>query len=199
LQKETARGRAPGAAEISRREALQLVAGAIAISGSGTSVTAATAQDGPCPGDRLVLADADDGVVVPLRIEDIKAASNAVIAYPYDVATKTIRSDSRLNKVLLVYVDPQTLDAETKQRSAGGVLAYSAICTHQGCVISEWKADERSFLCFCHFSKFAPLEDGKVLAGPAPSNLPYLSVTAEDGVLIATSPFSATPGPRRPS
>ncbi len=57
-----------------------------------------------------------------------------------DPANKTVRSGSRLNQLLLVRLAPETLSPETAPRAAGGVVAYTAICTHNGCDIDDWLA-----------------------------------------------------------
>lgn len=46
------------------------------------------------------------------------------------------------------------------------VLAYTAICTHQGCAVGAKSPDGEAFYCSCHGSYFQP-EDGKAVAGPA--------------------------------
>lgn len=54
-------------------------------------------------------------------------------------------------------------------RDDAGVLhAVSATCTHLGCVV-HWNADERSWDCPCHGSRFGV--DGEVLHGPSASAL----------------------------
>jgi Rieske Fe-S protein len=58
------------------------------------------------------------------------------------------------------------------------VHAFSAICTHQGCVVTT--ISNGTIDCPCHGSKF-DLRTGKVVAGPAPSPLPAIAVTVRDG------------------
>ena len=61
-----------------------------------------------------------------------------------------------------------------------GVKAMSMVCTHLGCIVDE--APE-GFACPCHGSKFD--HEGRVVAGPAPRALSWLSVTeAADGSLV---------------
>jgi len=45
------------------------------------------------------------------------------------------------------------------------VLAYSSVCTHQGCVVTT-KSSKDDFFCACHGSRFKP-SDGTVTDGPA--------------------------------
>jgi rieske iron-sulfur protein len=181
---------------MSRRKVLQTVTASFAVM-SGTAMMKAFADVPadlrPVAGDRLVSINAE-GDPVPLKVADISVGSKPVLAWPYDPASKTIRDGSRLNKVLLVRVDVAAMDADTKERSGNGVLAFSAVCTHQGCDVSEWDKQENAMLCFCHFSKFSPLESGRVVAGPAPRNLPTLPLKLKGDELVVNGVFSAPVG-----
>ncbi|HEY3438744.1 MAG TPA: Rieske (2Fe-2S) protein [Actinotalea sp.] len=66
------------------------------------------------------------------------------------------------------------------QPTAGTVVAFSAICTHMGCVV-EPKADK--LVCPCHGSVFQAAS-GANLSGPAPSPLPPVQVTVKDGQVV---------------
>lgn len=66
-------------------------------------------------------------------------------------------------------------------RTAEGLRALSAVCTHLGCTVN-WVERERHFACPCHGSLFDP--NGAVLAGPARHPLPWLLVTLADGELV---------------
>ena len=50
------------------------------------------------------------------------------------------------------------------QPRAGEFKAFSAVCTHQGCQVSEVKDGE--IICHCHASHFA-VADGAPTSGPA--------------------------------
>jgi cytochrome b6-f complex iron-sulfur subunit len=60
----------------------------------------------------------------------------------------------------------------------GGVKAFSAICTHLGCIV-EWDPNRQVILCPCHDGRFNPVT-GAVISGPPPSPLPQLALTVED-------------------
>ena len=181
---------------MSRRKTLQTMAAGFAVM-SGASMMKAFAEvpadQRPCAGDRLVRFNAD-GAPVPLKASEITAGGKPVLAFPYDVASSTIRDGSRLNKVLLVRADTAAMDAATRERSAGGVLAFSAVCTHQGCDVSEWDPKDAALLCFCHFSKFAPLEAGRVVSGPATRSLPNLPLSLKGDEIVVAGVFSAHVG-----
>jgi Rieske Fe-S protein len=119
-----------------------------------------------------------------------------VAALPVDPETGTVRDGSRLNKVLLLRLDAGELDEKTRAHAAEGVLAYSAVCTHQGCTVSGWLAPERVLACFCHESKFSATEAGKVVGGPSRARLPILPLTVVDGALIVAGGFTSKPGPK---
>jgi Rieske Fe-S protein len=112
------------------------------------------------------------------------------MAWAMDPSNKTVRSGSRLNRVLLVRLDPEKLSGKTKPRAADGVVAYTAICTHTGCEVTEW-VDEQILFCPCHASKFEPKDGGKVVDGPAPRDLPALPLKLVDGKLAVAKPFTA--------
>lgn len=176
---------------VGRRQALhQLTAGALSL-GCGLAGAAAP-DDGPRAGDWLVPVDADN--TNPLNVADLKPGSKQLIAWPHDPAARRNRDGSRLNRVLLVRLDPATLDADTAARAADGVLAYSSICTHQGCDVSAWRAQEKTLLCFCHFSQFQPAAGAKVVAGPAPRPLPWLPLKSDGGRLVLAGGFDQPPG-----
>ncbi|MBM7504986.1 ubiquinol-cytochrome c reductase iron-sulfur subunit [Agromyces aurantiacus] len=67
------------------------------------------------------------------------------------------------------------------QPTAGEVVAFSAICTHQGCVVAA--AGDR-FECPCHGSVF-DAATGDVLQGPAPDPLPSVPVSVEGDRVVA--------------
>ncbi len=58
-------------------------------------------------------------------------------------------------------------------RDRSGFKAFSAVCTHLGCLVT-WDPGSRHFLCPCHAAAFA--EDGSVVSGPPPAPLPSYKV-----------------------
>ena len=60
------------------------------------------------------------------------------------------------------------------QPTEGDFKAFSALCTHQGCVVS--KIEGKDIDCTCHGSKFS-ITDGSVVNGPANKPLESLQVT----------------------
>ena len=146
----------------------------------------------PATGD--VLIRVDDQALRPLTPDDIPPQSAPVEAWAMDPTEKIARSGSRLNKILLVKFDPESLGAGTRTLAANGVVAYSAICTHEGCDIGGWIAAEHALYCECHESKFDPRDAARVVDGPAQRNLPALPLKVVDGLLVVARPFTARVG-----
>jgi Rieske Fe-S protein len=146
----------------------------------------------PQEGDLLVKSG--DSSATPLTPDDIPLGAMPTMAWAMDPSDRTLRSGSRLNQLLLLRLDPETLVPETRSRAAKGVVAYTAICTHSGCDIDNWLADEQLLSCSCHESRFDPKDGARVIDGPAPRMLPALPLKVVDGKLVVAQPFTSKVG-----
>ncbi len=70
------------------------------------------------------------------------------------------------------------------QPSQGEFKAFSTICTHEQCAITQLKGEEIE--CGCHHSRFR-VADGSVAKGPATKPLSELKVTVSGGNLSVSS------------
>lgn len=69
------------------------------------------------------------------------------------------------------------------QPTDGSIKAFTAVCPHQGCLVSEVVDNE--IICPCHDSRFSAL-DGAVLQGPATEGLAAASVVVQgDSIVLA--------------
>ena len=59
------------------------------------------------------------------------------------------------------------------QKEMGVIEAYSAKCTHAGCLV-EWHESQHSFLCKCHGGVFN--EKGDPIAGPPKKSLEQFQI-----------------------
>jgi cytochrome b6-f complex iron-sulfur subunit len=66
-------------------------------------------------------------------------------------------------------------------RTADGVFALSATCTHLGC-LTQFERDQNRIFCPCHGSRYDA--EGRVTNGPAPKPLPRLALTIEGDNLV---------------
>jgi nitrite reductase/ring-hydroxylating ferredoxin subunit len=71
-----------------------------------------------------------------------------------------------IDGVNIVITQPQT----------GSFRAFTAICTHQGCIVS--RVSNGTIDCPCHGSKYS-IKDGSVVQGPAPSPLAAIAIKVE--------------------
>ena len=140
------------------------------------------------PGDRLVFAF-DDRKGQPITPQDILIGERPTFAYPMDPITAVVRSRFRLNQVLLIRIEPEELSERTREHALGGLVCYSAVCTHTGCDVSEWIGPTQHLVCPCHASFFNPKDRGRVVGGPAPKPLATLPLEVVDGVLTVKAPF----------
>jgi rieske iron-sulfur protein len=131
-------------------------------------------------GDDLVYA-AGPRAGQPVRADDL-AAGQGVQVFPKGKAS------NQANLIELVRVGAG--------RGAAGLVAYSAICTHLGCVVHDRLDPQGRIACPCHASLFDPANGAAVLGGPAGRPLPSLPVSVSpEGVVVATGPFSGPVGP----
>ncbi len=140
------------------------------------------------PGDILVYAQGG-GEGKPIRLEELKPGDPFVLAYPMDPKTKVVKSGEAKNTLLVARYAPEALSPEVAQHAAEGVVAYSAVCTHLGCIVSQWVAEKKAALCPCHGGVFDLAQGARVIAGPPPRPVPQLPLKVEDGVLVAAGEF----------
>jgi len=134
----------------------------------------------------LVEADAEADFK-PIRPADL-AVAKPLLVFPFDPKTGTPKNESRLSKMVLVRLPEDQMTPETRARSASGVVAYSSICTHQGCDVKTWMSKESVLACYCHASKFNLFDGAKVVSGPASSPLPAIPLTLAGEFLAIAAP-----------
>ena len=146
----------------------------------------------PAAGDLLIKVG--DDTLTPLTPDAVATGAKPTMAWAMTAVDRVVKNGSRLNRVLLVRLDPAGLGESTRKRAAEGVVAYSAICTHTGCEVGDYLIDEQQLYCECHQSKFDPRDQARVTDGPAPRGLPALPLTVVDGRLLVAGPFTTRPG-----
>jgi nitrite reductase/ring-hydroxylating ferredoxin subunit len=142
---------------LSRRHAL---AGAATV-GIGVPLLAAC-------GDDAAPESAATGSVSPEASPETSAGSSLGAASDVPVGGGAVFKDQKI-------VVTQPVKGEFK--------GFSAVCTHQGCVVAS--VEDGTINCPCHGSKFS-IEDGSVESGPATKPLPDVAVAvAGDEITVA--------------
>jgi ubiquinol-cytochrome c reductase iron-sulfur subunit len=152
---------------------------------------------GPQPGRSLFRTAWRSGARVvgtdgkPIRADSLGENSVATV-FPQDAVG---RADSQ---TLLIKVRPEDLQlaADRKAWAPNGIVAYSKVCTHAGCPVGLYRAQEHALLCPCHQSTFDVLRGAVPTFGPAARPLPQLPLEIDgEGYLIATGDFPEPVGP----
>ena len=173
--------------------------GLVAGLGAPPAARAATAEEiarmRPQEGDQLVFSGgARDGETIAAA--DLVLGAQPTLAFPREPESGVLRNGSRLNRVSLIRVDPARFDDRTRPDTVDGIIAFSAVCTHGGCLVSMWREVDQALFCPCHYSRFDPWKGGKVVGGPAKRRLPRLPLRLADGELRLAGGFSNRVGNR---
>lgn len=99
------------------------------------------------------------------------ASSGAKIAMASDVPVGSV----------FAFQDPQGGPAFLLQPAAGTFLAYSGICTHNGCTVGYDEA-AAEFACPCHGARFE-VATGEPVQGPAQQPLAKIAVVESGGTI----------------
>lgn len=152
--------------------------------------------DAPQENDLFVFAEGDrEGEVIAPG--DVPLGGPPVAALPLATTSGLVRNRTRLNRVVLIRLSLQEIGESTRIHSAEGILAYSAVCTHTACDISEWIAEARHLLCPCHGSKFDVKDGARVMSGPALRRLAMLPLKISESRLMAAGSFIGRVGPQK--
>lgn len=183
---------AAGEVKLTRRAAVKF--GALASLGFPLAATAQPpARQKPQAGDFLVFEEGPNtGEVV--RPELLELDQRPVSALARDPGTDTLRNGSRLNRVMVTRIDTSKLTPRYQRHVADGVIAYSIVCTHTGCDVTNWDSEDKLMACPCHESQFDIYAGGNVVGGPAPRPLAMLPLTIQDGEVVVAAGFSGRVG-----
>ena len=181
------------AAEVDRRVLLRtgitaaaIGAGALVVGGigrmvagtGGTSTAIADVGTGPTvtPSSSSTPAPLTNGATAPSAVPSAGSAAKPKGGIKIGKA-----SDLAVGGVA-AFTNPQNNEPSyILQPKAGAYLAYSGVCTHQGCTVGYDKPSNQ-FACPCHGARF-DAASGDVVRGPARQALSKLSVVEAGGTL----------------
>ena len=145
------------------------------------------------PAAQLLVDAGAEADFKPQRPADIQMMK-PILAFPFDAETGTPKKESRLTKMVVIRLPEEKMTPETRARSVSGVVAYSSICTHQGCDVKTWMSKENVLACYCHASKFDLFDGAKVVAGPASSALRAIPLALDGEFLSIAAPLPPKAG-----
>jgi len=188
------------------RKGLMIAAGGAAGTALGAAALAPALSLGPAldtsglreapwrRGRRLV-----DSEGRPLRADEISTDTF------YSAFPEGAKRDKIGSPLVVVRLDPRGLRLPPGREgwAPEGIIAFSKICTHAGCAVSEYRtplfeptAPSPALVCPCHYSTFDPAAGGEVVFGPAGRPLPQLPLMIDaSGELRAAGGYSGPVGP----
>jgi rieske iron-sulfur protein len=179
--------------EVQRRDIAKFLAtvGGLTAVGSLTAPLAGLTQvfergySGPIYSDGVHLVDGEGERIGEERL----AEGNQLTVFPEP------RPGIEDAPTLLVRYPENAYGGDTNMAfTVSGYAAYSKVCTHAGCMVSDREGD--TLVCPCHFGKFDPRSGASVVGGPPGRPLPQLPITlSSDGFLVATGDFEGAIGP----
>ena len=127
---------------------------AVALAACGGSGEGEAASSAPAPSDAPESSGAAPAGEVLGPLDQVTVGSGVVYDGPKVVVTQPVKGDIR---------------------------GFTAVCPHQGCLVSEVTNNE--ILCPCHGSLFSA-EDGAVITGPATTGLAPVTVSVADNQVV---------------
>jgi ubiquinol-cytochrome c reductase iron-sulfur subunit len=158
-------------ADVTKRDFLQLVAGAGAAIGAAAIAWPLIDSMNPSK-DVLALSS------IEVDLTPISAGQGIVVSWQGKPIFVRHRTEAEIKEAvdtpLSALADPQTDQARTKAGHSDWIVLIG-ICTHLGCIPlgnkpSDPRGDYGGWFCPCHGSQYDT--SGRVRHGPAPANLP---------------------------
>jgi rieske iron-sulfur protein len=118
-----------------------------------------------------------------VKLEDIVLDAPPTTVQAVNGETGKVR-ESEHSTILMYRVAPDKIPADIRGDTWEGLIAYSAVCTHQGCMVDGWDAATKQFVCPCHKGLFDPLQGGENTGGPKTRALPQIPVRIHDEKLV---------------
>lgn len=151
----------------------------------------------PLKGDVLVHAqESKEGQII--KVSDL--GPQLVRAWPMgkDENGQDVIRKGDPNNILALYRFPRGQIAAPTNLDAtvdGEIVAYSDVCTHAGCSVSDSDINAGQMKCPCHSGQYDPKLGAKVIGGPPPHPLAQLPIALQGENLVVTGFFLSFPYP----
>ncbi len=184
---------APRSTDCQRRTVLRGAAAGLVLAWLTPVRAFAQPAPGPPPAEGDLLVRVDDPNLIPIAPDDVPFDGRGMMVWA--IAPKgDVVKNFPMHRIIVARLNPASLADATRALAADDLVAYSAICTHNGCEVDEPLGESQTIFCSCHSSTFDPRESGAVIGGPAPRRLPQLPLRQVDGRIVVAGAFTATPG-----
>lgn len=178
---------------LDRRDVLQgmaaIAAGAAMARPAFAQAPAAPGAMPPQVGDFIVSELGTD----PLTPDRVPVGRGPMLAWAMS-PDGVIRKDDFMNQMQLFRFEASELTPAAAALAAEGTFAFSVICTHAGCPVTDYLGDVGLLACPCHGSRFDPKDNGAVTQGPALRKLPQVALAVVDGKYTVVQPFDSLVG-----
>lgn len=193
--------------ELSRRRFINLAMGTTAaVGGVSLLSTLGTANPvfrltrdkmPPLQGDILVHAE-NNKEGQPVKLSELNEQLVRVWPMGKDENGENVIRKGDPNNILALYrfprgqiVAPTNLEATID----GEVVAYSDICTHAGCSVSDSDTRAGAMKCPCHSGEYDPKRAAAVVGGPPPRALAQLPIRLQGENIVVADFFLQMPYP----
>ena len=160
------------------RRTVLLCAGLAGAGGAGLLLTGCSTAAVPYDADEQGQAPGADLAVTPAATAATAAPAETAATAPGPGTAVLARTADIPLGGGVIFTDAKVV---VTQPATGAFKAFSAICTHVGCLCNQ--VADGTIDCPCHGSKFA-ITDGAVVAGPAATALPPAPITVADGTIM---------------
>jgi rieske iron-sulfur protein len=172
--------------------------GAAAVMSVGVSTPAFADPQKDCPqvGDVFVFTDGPKkGSVV--MVDDVVLNALPLTVMPKD-PNGAVRDGENFT-TLLYRIAKDQVPADMAPDTIDGLAAWSAVCTHQGCLMTDIHqksiaVNAFGFICPCHDAIFDPTQEGKNTGGATSATLAYFPIKSDGGKIVVKDLPSAHVG-----
>jgi Rieske Fe-S protein len=175
--------------------------GAAAVMSVGASMPAYAEpqKDAPQIGDVFVFtAGPKKGSVV--MVDDVVLDAAPLTVMPKD-PNGAVRDGDNFT-TLLYRISKDKTPADMLPDTIDGLAAWSAVCTHQGCLLTDIHQKSTAvnafgFICPCHDAIFDPTQEGKNTGGATSATLAYFPIKSDGGKIVVSGLPSEHVGVKR--
>ena len=167
----------PQTDSLATRRGMLAGVGLVGLAGALTACGAASSSAPPAASTSAAAGTAPESSSAPAAGASSSAAAAASSAPAGNALTATSKIPVGGGAI---FTGPQVV---VTQPTAGEFKAFSAVCTHMGCIVNQ--VSSGTIDCPCHGSQYS-ISTGDVVAGPAPSPLPAKQIKVSgDSIFLA--------------